>query len=265
MSVSPVVRAGERRVLSEHVDDRRPVGGHRTLAAPPGNTGGRGGRPEKHRRRLVLDAIFYLLTGRIAWAALPHGSRPTRPSTACSPAEPRPEAGSRSTTRCATRSASTKAATPPRRRRSSTPSLYAAPTPSPPARAATTRASRKRHTSPPTPAGCCWRSWWLWPARKTAAPRTGRHHPARPILHCAPRLGRCRLRRRLVLWATVCWDRPCRSSNAPATSSGSMRCPGGGSSSGCSARSAGTAAVRGTTRPWPPTAITHRRRRGAKS
>jgi transposase len=41
------------------------------LLPPPGNTGGRGGRPEKHPRRLVLDAIFYLVTGGIAWAALP--------------------------------------------------------------------------------------------------------------------------------------------------------------------------------------------------
>src|SRR3954447_16032743 len=37
----------------------------------PGNTGGRGGRPEKHDRRRVLDAIFYLVRGGIAWAALP--------------------------------------------------------------------------------------------------------------------------------------------------------------------------------------------------
>ena len=38
---------------------------------PPGNTLGRGGRPEKHPRRLVLDAIFYLVRGGIAWAQLP--------------------------------------------------------------------------------------------------------------------------------------------------------------------------------------------------
>jgi transposase len=41
------------------------------LLPPPGNTAGRGGRPEKHPRRLVLDAIFYLVRGGIAWAALP--------------------------------------------------------------------------------------------------------------------------------------------------------------------------------------------------
>jgi transposase len=41
------------------------------LLPPPGNTGGRGGRPEKHPRRRVPDASFYLVRGGIAWAALP--------------------------------------------------------------------------------------------------------------------------------------------------------------------------------------------------
>ena len=41
------------------------------LLPPPGNAGGRGGRPEKHPRRLILDAIFYLVRGGIAWAQLP--------------------------------------------------------------------------------------------------------------------------------------------------------------------------------------------------
>lgn len=41
------------------------------LLPPPGNTGGRGGRPEKHCRRLVLDAIFYVVRGGIAWRQLP--------------------------------------------------------------------------------------------------------------------------------------------------------------------------------------------------
>jgi len=40
------------------------------------NTGGRGARPEKHPRRLLLDAIFYVVTGGIAWAALPHDFPP---------------------------------------------------------------------------------------------------------------------------------------------------------------------------------------------
>ncbi len=46
------------------------------LLPPPGNTAGRGGRPERHPRRLVLDAIFYLVRGGIAWAALPHDFPP---------------------------------------------------------------------------------------------------------------------------------------------------------------------------------------------
>src|SRR5436305_2034421 len=41
------------------------------LLPPPGNTAGRGGRPEKHPRRRILDAIFYLVRNGIAWAALP--------------------------------------------------------------------------------------------------------------------------------------------------------------------------------------------------
>jgi transposase len=41
------------------------------LLPPPDNTGGRGGRPEKHPRRRVLDASFYVVRGGIAWAALP--------------------------------------------------------------------------------------------------------------------------------------------------------------------------------------------------
>lgn len=38
---------------------------------PAGNMGGKGGRHEKHPRRLVLDAIFYVVSGGIAWRALP--------------------------------------------------------------------------------------------------------------------------------------------------------------------------------------------------
>ena len=46
---------------------------------PPGNTGGRGGRPEAHDRRLVIDAIFYLVHGGIPWRELPREFPP--PST----------------------------------------------------------------------------------------------------------------------------------------------------------------------------------------
>jgi transposase len=48
------------------------------LLPAPGNTGGRGGRPEKHPRRLMLDAIFYVVTGGVAWAALPHDFPPSK-------------------------------------------------------------------------------------------------------------------------------------------------------------------------------------------
>lgn len=41
------------------------------LLPPPGNTGGRGGRPEKYPRRMILDAVFYLVRGGIAWRQLP--------------------------------------------------------------------------------------------------------------------------------------------------------------------------------------------------
>lgn len=37
----------------------------------PGNTTGRGGRPEKYCRRLILDAILYVVRGGIAWRQLP--------------------------------------------------------------------------------------------------------------------------------------------------------------------------------------------------
>jgi transposase len=41
------------------------------LLPAPGDTIGRGGRPEKYCRRLVCDAIFYLVRGGIAWRQLP--------------------------------------------------------------------------------------------------------------------------------------------------------------------------------------------------
>lgn len=48
------------------------------LLPAPGNAQGRGGRPEKHPRRRVLDAIFYLVRGGIAWAALPREFPPAK-------------------------------------------------------------------------------------------------------------------------------------------------------------------------------------------
>jgi transposase len=41
------------------------------LLPAPGNTTGKGGRPERHPRRAILDAIFYVVRGRIAWRQLP--------------------------------------------------------------------------------------------------------------------------------------------------------------------------------------------------
>src|SRR5262245_41500631 len=41
------------------------------LLPPPGNTRGKGGRPEQHDRRRILDAIFYLVRGGLAWRQLP--------------------------------------------------------------------------------------------------------------------------------------------------------------------------------------------------
>jgi transposase len=41
------------------------------LLPAPGNTTGKGGCPEKHPRRVILDAIFYLVRGGIAWRQLP--------------------------------------------------------------------------------------------------------------------------------------------------------------------------------------------------
>jgi transposase len=46
------------------------------LLPAPGNTRGRGGRSEKWPRRLVLDAIFYVVRGGIAWRQLPAGFPP---------------------------------------------------------------------------------------------------------------------------------------------------------------------------------------------
>jgi transposase len=46
------------------------------LLPPPGNTAGRGGRPEKHPRRIILDAIFYVARGGIAWRQLPRDFPP---------------------------------------------------------------------------------------------------------------------------------------------------------------------------------------------
>jgi transposase len=48
------------------------------LLPPPGNTSGKGGRPEKHPRRIIVDAIFYLARGGIAWRQMPADFPPAR-------------------------------------------------------------------------------------------------------------------------------------------------------------------------------------------
>ncbi|GAA3528222.1 IS5-like element ISMac15 family transposase [Amycolatopsis ultiminotia] len=42
----------------------------------PGNTFGKGGCPEEHPRRVLLDDVFYLVRGGVAWAQLPRGFPP---------------------------------------------------------------------------------------------------------------------------------------------------------------------------------------------
>jgi transposase len=42
-----------------------------TLLPPPASGTHRGGRPEKHCRRRILDAVFYLVRAGLAWRQLP--------------------------------------------------------------------------------------------------------------------------------------------------------------------------------------------------
>jgi transposase len=68
-------RGGDRPSRRHFYPGSTMTDGQWALLAPllpaAGSTGGRGGRPEKWDRRLVLDAIFYLVRGGIAWRALP--------------------------------------------------------------------------------------------------------------------------------------------------------------------------------------------------
>src|SRR6478736_8131791 len=41
------------------------------LLPSPGSTASRGGRPEKHCRRAIVDAILYIVRGGIPWRQLP--------------------------------------------------------------------------------------------------------------------------------------------------------------------------------------------------
>lgn len=83
------------------------------LLPAPGNTGGKGGRGEKHPRRLVLDAIFYLVRGGIAWRALPTDFPPRRRYMTSSADEPKPVYGNRLPTCCVIVSESAQGVGPP--------------------------------------------------------------------------------------------------------------------------------------------------------
>ena len=87
---------------------------------PSGNTGGRGGRPIKHCRTLVLDAIFYVVWG-IAWRPIPAEFPPATMGTRSSSAGSAREYGGGSTTHYVIATVCEAAAMRSRRRRSSLP------------------------------------------------------------------------------------------------------------------------------------------------
>ena len=70
------------------------------LLPAAGSTGGRRGRPEKWDRRLVLDAIFNLVRGGIAWRALPADFPPHQTGYAVFRGGPARGRGAGSTQRC---------------------------------------------------------------------------------------------------------------------------------------------------------------------
>jgi len=77
---------------------------------PPANQTVRG-RPEAHARRLILDAVFYLVAEGFGGGRRPRTSRRGRRSTGSSPAGATTAPGSGSLTRRATRSAFWRAVT----------------------------------------------------------------------------------------------------------------------------------------------------------
>ena len=98
------------------------------LLAAPGSTAGRGGRPEKHCRRAMVDAILYIAVvsrgGNCRWSSRQPGRCPR-----CSPAGPAAGRGSPSSTRCATDCGCGPGGTGARPRRSSIHRRYPPPTP----------------------------------------------------------------------------------------------------------------------------------------
>ena len=84
------------------VGDRRKAAILEPLLPAPGSTAGRGGRPEKHCRRVIVDAILYIVRGGIAWRQLPVEFASAGTGTRCSPGGPAAGRGSASSTRCAT-------------------------------------------------------------------------------------------------------------------------------------------------------------------
>ena len=120
------------------------------LLPAPGSTAGRGGRPEKHCRRVIVDAILYIVGavvsrgGNCRWS-----SRQPGRCRRSSPAGPAAGGGSASSTRCATDCGCGPGGTGARPRRSSTRRRYPPPTPCPDPAAAGMAPSRtngvKRH------------------------------------------------------------------------------------------------------------------------
>ena len=119
------------------------------LLPAPGSTAGRGGRPEKHCRRVIVDAILYIVRGAIAWRQLPVEFPPAATVYAVLHAGPAARRGSASSTRCATDCGCGPGGTGARPRRSSTRRRYPPPTPYPDPTAAGMAARRtngvKRH------------------------------------------------------------------------------------------------------------------------
>ena len=159
------------------------------LLPPAGNTGGHGGRPEKYPRRRMLDAIFYVVRGGIAWSALPAEFPPAK--TVYGLFRRWVRAGAWIRLHDALRDRARIAA-------GRHPLPTAAVIDSASVRGADTVPARSRGydaasgstaangTSPWTPAGCCWPWWSASPASRTVMvrcdcwPRCGRSSPPSP-------------------------------------------------------------------------------------